>query len=149
VLGDGSRYAIENFLLDPLYICLALIRVGKKGYSDFGVPDKFVYTEALSLQQIECQTMIESLIVQLNLSVEDTVDSELENGYILKYPKSFLLHHGHEYENKLMATFPELNAIAKGQGDSALKLGVLQVIEEFPQFLSVDINLTLAKIAST
>jgi predicted ATPase len=147
VLGDGSRYAIENFLLDPLYICLALIRLGKKGFSDFGVPDKFVYTEALSLQQIECQTMVESLIVQLGFSIEDTVDSVLENGYILKYPKSFLLHHGHEYENKLMASFPELNGIAKGQGDSALKLGVLQVIEEFPQFLSVDINLTLAKIA--
>jgi len=58
-----------------------------------------------------------------------------------------LLHQGHGYETLIKAKFSELQAISKGQGDSALKLGVLRVIEEFPQFLPTELKATFEKIA--
>lgn len=147
VLGGGSRYAIENYLLDPLYVCLSLIRSGKKSYSDFGVTNgRVTYMDAMSLSVEECQTMIENFLTQVGFTMEDQILTKLDNGFELNYPKSFLLHHGHDYEVKLKERFPELNAISRGQGDSALKLGLMQIIEEYPQFLPVEISETFTKI---
>ncbi|WP_221622428.1 AAA family ATPase [Burkholderia cenocepacia] len=147
VLGEGSRYAIENYLLDPLYVCLSLIRHGKKRFADFGIGnEKNTYIDTVRLTQSDCQNIINAFIKLLGVDSCDLRPVTLENGYILEYPNEYLLHQGHDYEQKLTRAVPELNAIARGQGDSALKLGVLQVIEEFPQFLPVEVAGTLAKI---
>lgn len=147
VLGGGNRYAIENYLLDPLYVCLSLIRYGKKSYSDFGVTGaRVTYTDAMNLTQEECQTMIENFLTQVGLTMGESSPTKLDNGFELSYPKSFLLHHGHDYEVLIKTRFPELNSISRGQGDSALKLGLMQTIEEYPQFLPVEIANTFSTI---
>jgi predicted ATPase len=146
VLGGGVRYAIENYILDPLYVTLALIRYGKKSFSDFGVIGKNVYTDAASLSQSECQLMIENFLISIGIAINDVLQITLENGFTINYPKEFLNHNGHGYENKLKTSIPELNAISKGQGDSALKLGLLQVIEEFPQYLPVELATTFKAV---
>jgi hypothetical protein len=50
---------------------------------------------------------------------------------------------GHDWEENILSKIPELKAISSRNGDAGLKLGILQIIEEFPQFLSVDILQTL------
>ncbi|WP_082079587.1 AAA family ATPase [Cupriavidus basilensis] len=146
VLGEGARYAIENYLLDPIYLSLALIRYGKKRFADFGVGhDKQSYTDAFKLTQEECQRMIDSILQLLSIQLSDLMPVKLENGYQLSYPKAYLFHQGHDYERILLRGIPELNAIARGQGDSALKLGILQVVGEFPEFLAVEVGDTLAR----
>lgn len=147
VLGEGARYAIENYLLDPLYVCLALIRHNKKSFIDFGVTNnKYAYTDSINLSQQECQQMIDAILTLLSIPLSDLIPVKLENGYELRYPEAYLLHQGHDYETKLLRAIPELNAIARGQGDSALKLGILQVIGEFPQFFPAEVADTLAKV---
>ena len=146
VLGDGARYAIENYLLDPIYVSLALIRYGKKTFADFGIGGKSTYTEAANLVQQECQTMVEHFLSVLGIALDDMLPVTLENGMALRYPKAFLHHHGHDYETNIQVSFAELNAISKGQGDSALKLGIMQVIEEFPQFIPNDLVATFEKM---
>lgn len=146
VLGGGTRYAIENFILDPLYVALSLIRFGKKTFLDFGVLNKNSYVDALLLSQADCQNIIETTMKVLGLQCDNWIESKLENGFLVSYPKSFLFLNGHVYEELLKERFSELGAITRGSGDSALKLGVIQVIEELPQFLSSDINITLEKI---
>lgn len=140
ILGGGNRYAIENYILEPLYICLSLIRAGRKDYADFGVTrEHLTYTDASSLSQSECQIMIDCLLNQIDLPLTDLKDTKLDNGFTLKYPTSFLSHHGHDYETKLDNTFIELKSVARGQ---ALKLGVLHTIKENPHFLPVEISET-------
>ncbi|KAF1058558.1 ATP-binding protein [Burkholderia gladioli] len=147
VLGEGARYAIENYLLDPIYICLALIRNNKKGFFDFGVAgNKYAYTDSINLTQQECQKMVDAILTLLSIPLSNLKSVKLENGYELQYPEAYLLHQGHDYENKLLQAIPELNAIARGQGDSALKLGILQVIGEFPQFFPAEVADTLARV---
>ncbi|PJZ79214.1 AAA family ATPase [Leptospira meyeri] len=146
VLGNGKRYSIENYLLDPIYVSLALIRYSKKTFSDFGIEGKNSYTDASNLVEKECQTIIEKFLTILGIAHEDLIPVMLENGMTLNYPKSFLLHQGHDYETKLKNFFTELNAISKGQGDSALKIGILQVIEEYPQFIPTDLTDTFIKV---
>ncbi|MFP3506524.1 AAA family ATPase [Burkholderia sp. SIMBA_062] len=147
VIGEGARYAIENYLLDPLYVCLALIRHNKKSFQDFGITSsKFAYTDSANLTQQECQQLVDAVLVQLSIPLSDLTPVKLENGYELQYPAAYLLHQGHPYETKLLQAIPELNVIARGQGDSALKLGILQVIGEFPQFFPVEVRGTFARI---
>lgn len=139
VLGNGSRYAIENYLLDPLFVALSLIRYGKMQFSDFGVQRLSSYIEAAQLTQPECQTIVDSILSAIGLPPIDIVPTKLENGHTIQYPRSFLLHHGHDYEQLIQKGFPELNAISKGKGDIGLKTGVMQIIEEYPGFLPNDL----------
>lgn len=140
VLGEKKRYAIENYLLDPLYVVLSLIRYGRATYVDFGVSTQITYPEAANLTESECQTLIDSFISKVGFALVGLVPVHLENGYQLNYPKSLLMHQGHNYEIKIQECFPELRSISKGQGDSALKLGLAEVIAEFPQFLPIEIG---------
>ncbi|MFT4290645.1 AAA family ATPase [Enterobacter sp.] len=140
VLGEGKRYAIENYLLDPLYVVLALIRYGKSTYMNFGVSTQISYPDAAYLTESECQTLIDSFLTTLEITLDNPMPVTLENGFQLNYPQSFLLHQGHNYETLIQSKFTELNAISRGKGDSALKLGLAEVIAEFPQFLPVEMG---------
>ena len=90
--------------------------------------------------------MIENFLTQAGFTMDEFSSTKLDNGFELRYPKSFLLHHGHDYEVRIKERFPELNSISRGQGDSALKLGLMQTIEEYPQFLPLEIADTFSKI---
>ncbi|NIJ91862.1 AAA15 family ATPase/GTPase [Xanthomonas campestris] len=140
ILGKEKRYAIENYLLDPLYIALALIRYGKKSFSDFKISNHHTYPEARRLSEDDCQTIIDSVLGDLGIALSELMQTRLENGHLLHYPKSFLLHDGHKYESLLKKSYPELNAISRGQGDATLKMGLAEVIAEFPQFLPIEIG---------
>lgn len=140
VLGENKRYAIENYLLDPLYIVLALIRYHKAKYIDFGVSTRMTYPDAAYLTQSECQTMIDNFMLKIGFALDDLIPVSLENGFELVYPKSILMHQGHEYETLIQNRVPELKAISRGQGDAGLKLGLAEVIAEFPQFIPTEIG---------
>jgi predicted ATPase len=148
VLGDGSRYAIENYILDPIYVCLSLIRSGKKSFSDFGISEITTYPNSSQLSEENCQTITDNFLSQLDIPFDDVIESKLENGFSIRHPKSFLTHQGHEYEIKLLSMFPSLHALKRGRDDAALKMEVLRIIEEFPQFLSEDVSSTLKKICN-
>ncbi|CAI8773697.1 Vitamin B12 import ATP-binding protein BtuD [Pseudomonas jessenii] len=147
VLGNGKRYAIENYILDPLYVCLCLIRNSKKTFADFGLIESTLrYSDTATLSQQQCQTIIDNFLGQINLQLDELTTTTLVNGYELKYPKSFLFHQGHDYEQKIKLAFSELGVIARGKGDAVLKLGVLEVIMDYPAFLPTEIMATFSEI---
>lgn len=140
VLGENKRYAIENYLLDPIYVVLSLIRYGKATYQEFGVSTWITYPDAAYLTQAECQSLIDNFILKIGFKLDDLITVSLENGFQLDYPQAFLMHQGHSYETLIQELIPGLRAISKGQGDSGLKLGLAEVIAEFPQFLPLEIG---------
>lgn len=140
VLGENKRYAIENYLLDPIYVVLALIRCRKATYLEFGVSTKLKYPEAAYLTESECQTLLNNFILKIGFELECLTLVTLENGFKLNYPQRLLMHQGHSYETLIQEHFPGLREISRGQGDSVLKLGLAEVIAEFPQFLPAEIG---------
>lgn len=147
VLGGGNRYAIENYILDPFYICLCLIRHGKKTFADFGINSgRSRYPDIPLITQSECQTMTDTLLTNLNIPLQDLKATKLNNNYEINHPIAFLLNQGHDYETKLNEAYPELREITRGKGDAILKAGVLEVIMDYPQFLPIDVFETFAKI---
>ncbi|MFQ2029100.1 ATP-binding protein [Aeromonas veronii] len=143
VLGGGNRYAIENYVLDPLFLGLALVRLGKWRLSDFSIPHLHTYIDAAKVTNEEAQRISDYITQIAGISNASTADCELHNGWVLKLPTEFLMMRGHDWETSVLSCIPELNAICSRNGDAGLKLGIMQVIEEYPQFLSTDISRTL------
>lgn len=146
VLGRGRRYAIENYLLDPLYVALALVRAGKKTLNDFSVSHLSTYVEASRITAQDVQNISNLVIISAGLALENLVPCKMQNGWSINLPAAFLNMRGHDWEAALVKCIPELKAISSRNGDAGLKLGLLQVVEEFPQFLSVDIFETFSAI---
>ncbi len=143
VLGGGNRYSIENYVLDPLFLGLALVRLGRRSLSEFSVPHLHTYIEAAKLTNDDAQKIADYITMATKISNASTANCELHNGWVLKLPTQFLMMRGHDWEESVLSNIPELNAISSKNGDAGLKLGIMQVIEEFPQFLSIDISRTL------
>lgn len=146
VLGDGKRYAIENYLLDPIFVILGLIKYGKKKFSDFGVQGKNTYVDAMTLTQAECQILVDSFLKDVGVCSGGIISVTWDNGFDINYSEEFLFHQGHEYEGKICQKFPELNAISKGKGDAILKIELLRVAEDFPGFLPIELMGTFNKV---
>lgn len=146
VLGGGRRYSIENYILDPLYVALSLVRVGKKTLADFSINGLQTYVEAAKMTQCDAQSMADSILSDIGIPLNNLESCDLQNGWKIELPKAFLTMRGHNWESLLLDKLPELRAISRSGGEAALKLGVLQAIEEFPQFLSIDIFQTLSDL---
>lgn len=149
ILGNCNRYSIENYILDPLLVALALIRYGKMSFTDFGVPNKIYYPESQYLTPEECQSIVNSFLTKCNLNFDEITSTELENNFLIKYPKSFTNHPGHEFEEIIKKYFPEINAISKGQGDGKLKLAILEIAAENFHLLPKDLGNTFEKFLNT
>lgn len=146
IFGEGSRYSIENFILDPIYVFLALVKFRKLRFIDAGISSVDFYPNAQFLQDADLQKVIDWTLGRVNLLGAEKVTSTLVGGHSVRYPRVFLEKRGHDYEGALRQAFPELGAIVRGNGDAALKLGVLDVIEEIPIFLDSVIQSTFNKL---
>lgn len=147
ILGNSKRYSIENYILDPLFIGLSLIREKKKSFADFSLNNFHSYVDASKLTAQDAQIICDFIINATGLTSSPILAVTLQNGWILNLPESFTSMRGHDWEELLKQKIPEINAlIAKQRGDSALKLQVMTTIEEFPQYLSIDIFETLNSI---
>jgi predicted ATPase len=149
VLGGGARYAIENYILDPIYIAVSLVRLGKRKYSEFGIIGFDVNTEypaTKGFQQSQIQGLVDFILDSLGIEKTDLLCANLLNGMQIEYPREFLLMNGHDYEELLKRKIPAINLLAKNNNDSGIKIGVLDTISHFPEFLCIDLLKTLKAI---
>ena len=146
ILGKSRRYSIENYLLDPIFVVLGLIKHNKAKFSDFGINEKMAYTDGIKLTQAEVQTIVDQVLAKVRLDIEPRVKVILENGFTIEYSKAFMEHNGHAYETKLKSAFPELGALIRGKDDGALKREILPIINDFTTLLAVDVFETLDRL---
>lgn len=146
VLGGGRRYAIENYILDPFYIALSLIRAGKRTLSQFSISHIDTYVEISKINVQDIQNTSNLILTKVGIDINVTKPCTLLNGWTIDLPTSFLSMPGHAWEKLLLSTFQELKSVCVNNNDSGLKLGVLKSIREFPQFFSCDIRETFIDI---
>lgn len=146
VLGGGRRYSIENYILDPIFIGLALVRLGKKTLNDFSIPHLRTYIDAAKLTNEDTQKISDYIMASTGIALAALTPCQLQNGWQIQLPSQFLNIRGHDWEKMVLSCMPELNAISSRNGDAGLKLGIIQIIEEFPQLLSADILQTLKSL---
>ena len=137
VLGENQRYAIDNYVFDPIYVAFLLVREGiwKTGF--IGLP-VFNYIQLKQLDDTQIQIMIDQVLKDLSLDTGEKVSYTVQSGKQFSATKDYFLHQGHELETKIKIKWPQLNKIAP-KGDNVLKNYMIdRVWSDYPEFISTD-----------
>ena len=137
VLGENRRYAVDNYVFDPIYVAFLLIREGILKTEDMGQrPLKYV-----QLNQVDdagIQAMIDYVINKLGLASRNRVKYKVQSGKEFDATSDYFMFRGHDLEDKIKNTWPQLNMLARG-GDNALKNYVLDhVWRDYSEYVSYD-----------
>lgn len=137
VLGENKRYAIDNYVFDPILVAFLLIYEKICTSEEMGAGfHKFV--DLGNATDEEVQSMIDYVALQLSMTSTTKVDFTTQNGKNFHVPEDYFTTQGHELETRIKDKWPALKAIAKNK-DNLLKNHVLdRVADAFPQFLSID-----------
>ncbi len=150
VLGQGKRYAIENYIFEPhilgLYLCyknfISPIDVGLEGCDSF-----LQVADLIRQDNTKLQTIVDKVEQKLEFSVNDTFNSELIDGTVLTINQQYQEMNGHQLEEKIKNCWIKLKSVRSNNGgDSELKLDIIKnIINIFPGLISIDILETLKK----
>jgi len=115
VFGQSSRYSIENFIFDPLFICcFGLIHANQNARHLYGIEEKDNYNDMYSFPNERLQTIITTICNNIYPNVEfkstdlksqDQVTSRLLSGMEVQIPRWFLETGGHQIEDAVRKTF--------------------------------------------
>lgn len=144
VLGEGDRYAIENYLLDPLLMGLLMVRENKIPIGDFGTLSSLTYPQLNNLTKEDAQKIINKILSDLELASENKIIYRTFNGWDLQITYEYSQHQGHDLEKLFKSKFPFLNSYHK---EDTLKKDVIEkVINDYPEFAPVALSETIFKI---
>ena len=141
-MGGAERYAVENFLLDPLLVALLIVR-GKLncsvsrpslGLSESGTWGNIDFTDSAALQRL-ADAVLGAVGPPPEAPDVTLIDVHLHGGSSLHLPNWFLQEQGHSWANRLFARLPCL----KGEGrdaDSLMLKVIDHVVSELPDMVS-------------
>ncbi|MCP4298650.1 MAG: ATP-binding protein, partial [Proteobacteria bacterium] len=148
VLGKNHRYSIENYIFDPILLAAFLLR------------EKFIRRESIGLQPSENYTDFKNFenfrIQQIADYIEGRIRPHYEHsrreldfncvaqqkveyvgGNSIRISNLLLVNQGHTLEERIKDAFPQLK---RYQVEGQLKKEIiLKVIDDIPEFLSVDL----------
>ena len=137
VLGENLRYAIDNYVFDPIYVAFLLVREKILKTEMLGLPS-LSYVQLRQLDDAGIQTMIDYVIDTLGFNTGNNAHYHVQSGKQFTASREFFLYNGHELETKIKNKWKSLNKIAQG-GDNVLKNYVLDTVcADYPEFISSD-----------
>ena len=147
VLGSNQRYAIDNYIFDPIFVAFLLIREGIINTADIGI-GSYSFSTLRGLSPTELQKLIDYITSELDLTSGDKITCKSQNDYEYQLNKEYLMFNGHDLESKIINTWPALNKVKGGkQQENIMKKFILnRIISEYPEFISIDFISTFNKI---
>lgn len=142
VVGGGKRYAIDNYIFDPIFVAFLLIRERVVTSEDMGLKRNLTFTQLHTLTHDELQTMIDYVASSLGFNdANKTSYNVLAEPYSYKVASEWFAIQGHDLEDKIIQKWTKLYGIKHGHGDDFLKNHVLDnVTVEFPQFIAQEVK---------
>jgi hypothetical protein len=140
VLGEGNRYAIDNYVLDPIYVAFLLVEQRILNTEELELP-QLSFVQLGQLKDAEIQKLIDYVIYELGLT-GNAIEYSVQSGNKFVATKEYFILRGHDLEAMIKDRWKPLNRIAQG-GDNVLKNYMLdRVCYNYPKYLSIDfINL--------
>ncbi|WP_181170848.1 AAA family ATPase [Mesorhizobium sp. B2-6-2] len=120
VLGSSERYAIENYLLDPLLLAAAILNVDPSGGTDIGLESTVTFAGFSGLESTSLQAAINTIqdrIISRMNPRSEAVSVEVHYGTDrrLMVDRRYLVANGHDLEEAVLDEFPKLQRF-KGTG---------------------------------
>lgn len=148
VIGEQRRYAIDNYIFDPIYVFFLLVREGIVKTDEVGI-GCYTFTKLGQLNNEQLQIIINFISDELGFNKDKTENYHTIDGRTFLVTNEFFRIQGHELEAKILQKWPQLNAIKKGKNDEwILKIHVLdKIINEYLEFISADFVDTFNRIS--
>ena len=153
VLGRGNRYALDNYLMDPISVSLLFLEESvEKQKIGFATDDAIISFGSKTVDEI--QAIIDSILTHLSSSIppelrtdSTLIDYSIMDGRVFKLPKWFMIIRGHDLVDYYKHAFPFLN---KYRSEEVLYRKVLDVsYANYPGLIPKDIVDSLIDIQST
>ncbi len=140
ILGKGKRYSLENYIFDPLLLAYYLFREKILSRQDLNLKNNETLVDFKKLKKNEIEFIVNILLTKIKTKIKETnndlADVKYINGLEIQVPKWYLLHNGHELEDYIKTTFPELK---KHNRDGGLKMEMInKSFDDIPEFIPVD-----------
>lgn len=141
----GSRYSIENYILEPIYVMLALFIKSKGGrhcqMKNAGISSLKYNRGIRELSSEQLQQMINYVVTKVGWTIDGAtkIKTKLLSGDVVYYPPEFFEMRGHDYEELLRDSLDETVCLHHKQKGTRFMTSVLEVIEEYPEFLPEEI----------
>lgn len=148
VVGEQRRYAIDNYIFDPIYVFFLLVREGiiKTDHICMG---GYTFTKLGQLTNEQIQRVIDFICGELGFNKDKNISYNTICGSEFLISEEYFKIQGHKLESKIVNKWPQLHAIKKGRTEeSILKIHVLdKVIAEYPEYISADFIETFRHIS--
>ena len=142
VMGEGgeSRYTKENYIFDPIFVGLAILRDGIEER-----PDDLTIEKFNASSNVDKQKLIDWVENELNLNQGKILEYETISNEKFKINSDWINHDGHGLEDKIVKrwhTFERLKDGFRNHGGDAVKAAMLNtVIRDNWQYLSKDFEI--------
>lgn len=149
VLGQGNRYSLENYILDPILVAAFLLREKWIERSMVCLSDDVTYVHFAKLDNLQLQTIADFIVNKVRAYLQLQIKEELSlceyvGGQTIHLPRWFLEIQGHRLETILKEIFPQLKRF---QQEPQLKREILlKVIDDVPILIPKDFLLLFQKI---
>lgn len=141
VLGQGKRYSIENYVIDPILLAAYLLREKWIERSMIGLGEHENYIHIGVIDNKRLQTVVNFIVekVKIHLQIQaeaNNICCEYKGGQVIDLPSWFLQIQGHQLETVVKNIFPELQRFQK-EGEFKREI-IKKVIDDIPSLISKD-----------
>ena len=145
VLGLDKRYSIENYIFDPIILANFILREKIKKNEYFSLQEEEKHFNFPSFENNKLQSIVDKVISDISGKVNPTDDTKTvvsyQGGFSLEIPTWYLHCQGHNLEENIKETYPQLKKFKKLKDEIVDK-----VIDDLPEFISTDILLLLQNL---
>lgn len=141
VNGYLKRYSVENFIYDPLHLCILFLdQRCANGIGKIGFDETYNQYSLANESNERLQVVTDWFFTRLK-EVFPAIDNETvtvigyANGKTTSLPQWYLMERGHDVEGKLRKAFPSLTAF---QGEGVLQKKLTQIASKCYPFIPVD-----------
>jgi hypothetical protein len=157
VLGEGSRYSVENVFLDPMLIISLVVFKQPEMRGILGIPAHLTISDFLSCEAPELQAWV-NCVQDVVLGGATPNENYIEAGYVgglsLQMRELFYKSRGHDLGDKILERMPKLkakfasNASGSGGHMALMKSIADQVLREVPKYIPLPLLDVMREIES-
>lgn len=145
VIAEGLRDGIESVVLDPLLVCLLLMKIRR---APVGIEDIDRFAGADALQAVDLQRMVDAIQhPAFPMSKGDKVEVEYLGGAKVGVLRDYLTVNDHDLEAALSNAHPALRKWTNRRGDM-VKAVVEEVLTEHRAFCPIELKVVFEAIAN-
>ncbi len=138
VLGEGQRYSIENYIFDPILVAILLFLDRIVSRAEIGLQESESHMDFAKMDNTRLQYSVDFVVNKLASNTPLSGDNKVIScsyigGCSVNIPEWVLHMQGHNLEELLKKTFPQLKAY---RGEDKLKKEILKrVIDDLPSLI--------------